>query len=51
MNCQTCRKFLGDIEPVEMDDPIHRYIHFCSPTCLMNWVSQGVLVCNEEEKK
>lgn len=38
MNCLQCKKFLGDIEPVEMDDPVEEYKHFCSNNCLTNYV-------------
>jgi hypothetical protein len=39
MNCYWCEKYLGDIEPPEMEDP--EPIAFCSKKHLLEWESRN----------
>jgi hypothetical protein len=33
MKCQFCGKWMGSVEPVDMENPVDDYVHFCSWKC------------------
>lgn len=58
MKCQSCRKYLGNITNNITNnyyDPDHNdeanYIHFCSSSCLNDYIMNGTLICNDKDNK